>query len=200
MPTQDINQPTGGGNIGHGEFSGVRYRGQGFIPSADGNLYSLGWQMNDLGSKGMKVYIDTADANSLPNNGIGGELYSWEIVNADLSSSFKEYVLPVPLALTGGVRYIFYLAPWDTSSHAYSDDYRNMDWATSNPYADGRGTKLESGVWQTDGGLDLHFDTFMNFGGGSAIKKVMGIAQASVKKVSSVAIASVKKLAGIANS
>lgn len=153
----DQSQLLSGTAAGFGQTAVVRYRGQGFIP-AQPTLTGIGFK-RVVGTKGLKVYIDTADANSIPTHAVGSELYSFVISNADLSSDFKIYSLPKPLTLTVGVQYCFYLAPWDTSTNLYADDYADMQFTgTSTAYANGKEITNTNGVWSNET-LDAYFAT-----------------------------------------
>jgi hypothetical protein len=145
-------------NAGFGEFSFVRYRGQSFT-AAFATLTAIGFQMISQGSKGLKVYLYAADSSGLPT---GSELYSFVIANAQVSTSFKQYRLPVAQTLTPGNRYCFYLAPWDTSGDAYSDDYRDLRHVNSSTYSSNYAIVNNNGTWsQSDSGdLDMWFETY----------------------------------------
>ena len=155
-------QNTGGSsNAGFGEFSGTRYRGQGFTPSL-ASFTALAFQLSGTGSKDVKVYIDTADSNSIPTNSVGSEVYSWTIANASLSASLAKYTAPAEQALTAGSQYCYYLAPF--SSGSYSDDYRDAVWTNSNSYSGGKPIVNSAGTWSVSdsGNLDANFRTYGN--------------------------------------
>lgn len=148
--------------VGFGEFNGVRYRGMGFIPSL-ASLTAIEWHVTSTPSNRRKVYIDTADSNSIPDHAVGSELYSYIIPNADLSASMKKYPLPVEQTLTIGAQYCFYIAPWDSSSDAYANDYRDYRWYQGNPYSGGKPIVYAGGWSVSDGGnLDMKFQTYGN--------------------------------------
>lgn len=158
---------TGGtNNAGFGEWAGVRYRGMGFKPSL-ASMTALSFQINSVGSRGMKVYIDTADADSLPSHAVGSEVYSFVITNANLSATLNKYTLPAELVVTPEAQYCYYLAPWNTTTDVYADDYRDAKWKNSNGYA--RGKPIVFANWSGsafavgDGGnLDANFRTYGN--------------------------------------
>jgi hypothetical protein len=149
---------------GFGEFSHVRYRGQGFKPTLN-NLSAIEFQRG-LGSKGIKIYVDEADSNSFPVHAVGSELYSFTVPNGSITGSFQKFTLPVLLTgLTPGAQYVFYIAPWDTVGNAYADDYQDMQFKNSNAYADGKAIVWDvdgANTWAvSDGGnLDLYFNTY----------------------------------------
>jgi hypothetical protein len=120
----DSEQNSTGTNFGFGEFANMRYRGQAFTVAETGTITKIGFA-RDKGGEGIKVYFDTVDVDDLPEHAVGSELYSFTITNANVIDEYGEYTLPVPLAVTSGTDYCFYLAPWDTTGDAYSDDYRD---------------------------------------------------------------------------
>jgi hypothetical protein len=136
-------QDSTGSNFGFGEFSGVRYRGM-ILPvfGNDNAITKIGFSRNK-GSQGVKVYFDTVVSNA-PEHAVGSELYSFTIPNASLVNGYGEYTLPVPLPVTAGVVYCFYLAPWNTSSNVYQDDYQDVQGISS-------GTEITyNGGWSTE--------------------------------------------------
>ncbi len=159
----DLDQynDTGGTAIGFGQAAGTVYRAQGFIPTKN-SLTKIGFKPNSVGTKGLKVIIDVAGSNSFPTGTLGTGLYSFTITNATLSTSFKEYSLPVALTVTTGSQYCFYLAPWDTGTNLYSDDYRDFDSNTANPYASGKMSSYASSAWTNNdaGTSDMVFATY----------------------------------------
>jgi len=118
--------------------------------------------MNNLGTKALKVYLDTADSDSIPLHAVGSEIYSWVIVNLSLSLSLKKYILPVEQTINPGTQYVLYFAPWDFTTNVYADDYRDMEWIGSDAYADGKAVANNNGTWSVSdsGNLDLNFETF----------------------------------------
>jgi Na+-transporting NADH:ubiquinone oxidoreductase subunit NqrE len=166
MPNEivDQSQLLNGTGAGFGENAHVRYRGQGFTPTLN-NLSAIEFQ-RAKGSKGIKIYIDTADANSFPTHAVGSELYSFTVTNASITGSFQKFTLPTLLTgLTIGAQYVFYIAPWDTGTDLYADDYQDMQFRNANVYAGGKAI-----VWDVDGAntwavsdagnLDLYFNTY----------------------------------------
>lgn len=160
MEIVDQSQLQNGNQAGFGEFSGVRYRGMGFIPSL-ASLTAIEFDRNK-GSKGIKIYIDEADSDSKPIHAVGSEIYSFTVANADITGAFQKFTLPVEQTLTIGNQYCFYIAPWDTVANAYADDYQDMNHKNADVYASGKPIKYESGVWSvSDGGnLDMYFQTY----------------------------------------
>lgn len=154
---KDQRQLDSGNSAGFGEFSGMRYRGMGFIPSLP-ILTAISFNLTSLGSKGVKVFIYAGTTDSIPT---GSELYSFTIANGSLSTGLTKYTLPTPLTLTVGNQYCFYLAPWDTSSNTYSDDYRDLQWKNSDEYSAGKPIAY-NGSWSVSdsGNLDMHFETY----------------------------------------
>lgn len=150
----DKHQDNIGTSFGSGQFAAVRYRGQVFTAGVSGNLTALGFD-RVKGSKGVKVYLDTASAN-VPDNAVGSELYSFTIPNSALTNGYAVYDLPVPLALTSGTKYCFYIAPWNTTTDLYADEYEDSHGVT--------GGSLEitnnNGVWSNEN-LTYHYATYM---------------------------------------
>ena len=159
--TLDQSQPLGNTYAGFGEYSGTRYRGMGFKTTGT-SLTAISFELYSTGTYGMKVYIDTADADSIPEHAVGSELYSWEIPNAQLSAPLKKYSLPTPLSVTPATQYCFYLAPWNTTTHAYADDYRDPSWQNANVYANGKPIGYSSGAWwvSDSGNFDMRFEIY----------------------------------------
>lgn len=156
----DQVQNVGTHGVGFGQFAAVRYRGQGFIPTYS-FLSAIEFQRN-LGSQGIKVYIDTADVNSLPLHAVGSELYSFVIPFSQLSASLTKYNLPVLLPVTPGVQYVFYLAPWNTTTNSYQDDYQDAWFQTADVYPRGKSPINTNGTWAVSdtGNLDMNFKTY----------------------------------------
>lgn len=164
MMRLDQSQYQRGSAAGFGQTAAIRYRGMGFIPSLP-VLRAITFLRNK-GSQGIKIYIDTADSNSIPTNAPGSELYSFTVTNAQIvSGAFQRFVLPKPLAVTPGNQYAFYIAPWNTSTDAYADDYADMQWKNSNVYASGKPIVWDAAgagtfVVSDAGNLDAYFETW----------------------------------------
>jgi len=154
----DNEQNSTGTNFGFGEFTDKRYRGQVFTCSLTGDLTKIGFSRNK-GSTGLKIYIDTVDGSNLPAHSVGSELYSFTIPHADVIDEYGEYELPTPLAVTSGTKYCFYVAPWDTVSDTYSDDYEDFRGINS---ISGGVTTIENtnGTWGTEA-LTLQYKTYV---------------------------------------
>jgi hypothetical protein len=148
----DQHQDSEGTNFGFGQFSVVRYRGQCFTPALAGSLATLGFSRNK-GSNDVKVYIDTTSGN-VPAHVAGSELYSWIIPNASIVNGYGTYDLPVPLLLTVGVQYCFYLAPF--SGGVYSDDYQDCHGVNSGS----KEMTNNNGSWSNEN-LTFHYATYM---------------------------------------
>jgi hypothetical protein len=158
----DQSQTLNNTDAGFGTFTTDRYRGQGFIPS-QANLAAIGFNLTDLGEgQGMKVYLDTADVNSIPTHAVGSELYSFTINISNLHTGYHIYQLPVAQTLNTGSQYCLYFAPWDTGNNSYSDDYRNFRWQNEDIYASGKAIINTDGTWiySDFGNLDMQFATY----------------------------------------
>lgn len=159
----DQQNLTGGVGIGSGQTPTPQARSQGFKPTYN-YLSAIAFKINSVGSKGMLVVIDNADANSKPTGTYQVGLYSFEITNAQLSTALKKFSLPTPLAVTANNQYAFYLVPWNTTTHAYADDYRDWDSSVGNPYANGKQAFYDSGsgTWGNNdsGNADSVFQTY----------------------------------------
>lgn len=163
MITIDQFNYSGGVGIGWGDAT-RHARGQGFIPNFK-YLSGIAFKINSTGSKGMKVFIDTADSNSFPTHAFEtGALASFVIPNSSLTTNLKRFNLPVPLAVTPGNQYCFYLEPWDTSTDTYADDYRDWDSSVGNPYASGKQAQYDPTApgWLNNdsGNADSVFETY----------------------------------------
>lgn len=152
----DEHQDSEGTNFGFGQNAVIRYRGQIFTPNLTADLVSIGFSRNK-GSQGIKVYIDTVTSNA-PTHAVGSELYSFTITNANVVTGYNVYTLPVPLKLTSGVAYCFYLAPWNTSGDVYADDYQDCHGVAS--AVTGLELTNNNGSWSTEN-LNMHMATYM---------------------------------------
>lgn len=157
MGMLDQHQDNTGTNFGFGQNAVIRYRGQCFTPTILGKISSIGFD-RAKGSNGVKVYIDST-TNHKPTNPVGQELYSFTIPNSQIVNGFGVYDLPVPLALVPGKEYCFYLAPWNTTTDSYSDDYQDAHGITSVP--GGLEITNNNGIWVNEN-LTFHFATYMD--------------------------------------
>lgn len=132
--------------IGFGDVgSGRDYLSQGFILASVDNITAISFYVNGksgTGTQGYRVWIDEANANSEPLNGVGGIGGDTLITNASIvTGALTKYTLSA--AVTGlsiGTRYCVVIAPWNTSTNAYSADYQDFASSVANPYSDGRRT------------------------------------------------------------
>lgn len=168
----DQENTSGAVGIGWGDVgSGRDYLAQGFIPTLD-NITAISFWINSksgTGTQGYLLWIDNANANSEPTGtvfvGIGGVT---EITNAELTTgSLVKYTLATPVTgLTPGNRYCFVLAPYNTTTNAYSADYQDFTSSVSNPYANGRRTHGDTAytTWSApdSGNADLQFRVYGN--------------------------------------
>jgi len=190
----DQSQLLGGTGAGFGEFDGMRYRGQGFIPDI-ASLTAIEFDRNK-GSYGIKIFLYAADSDSIPT---GGEIYSWEVANGDITGNFQKFTLPVEQTLTIGNRYCFYIAPWDTSAHEYHDDYQDADWKNANVYSDGKAIQYFGGWSVSDSGnLDMHFQTYGNeaAAGPTGVKTINDTVLSNIKSINDTLIANIKTING----
>lgn len=157
----DQSQPLASTFAGFGEFNSVRYRGMGFQTSR-GIITAVSFQLQSVGTQDLKVYIDTADASSVPEHSIKGELYSWTIPNAQLSTGLTKYTLPVPLTVTPTTQYCIYFASWSITNNQYTDDYRDLGWQNADVYSTGGPIVNTAGTWAVsdNGNLDLRFEIY----------------------------------------
>lgn len=162
-----IDQENISGTIGIGfgdTGNGRDYMCQGFIPTLD-NITAVSFQLNSTGSKGMKVWIDNADASYFPTGavgvGIGG---ATEIPNGSLTTSLTKYTLASSVTLVPGNRYVICSAPWNTSTHVWEADYRDVKSSVSNPYANGRRVHADAAYTSfgapDSGNADILFRTY----------------------------------------
>ena len=155
MGTLDQHQDSVGTGFGFGEFAGVRYRGQVFTCGITGTLTTIGFNRNK-GSHGVKVYIDTADGGNKPVNAVGSELYSFTIPNASIVNGYSTYTVPAPPSLTSGTKYCFYLAPWNTGTDAYVDDYQDCNGVNTGTVE----ITNNNGTWSNED-LTFNYATYM---------------------------------------
>ena len=162
---KDQENTTGGTSIGFGDTgSGRDYMVQGFIPTLT-TITAIEFDMNAVGTEDLKIWIDTADANSSPDNGVDGIGGSTQIANADLSTSLKKFTLTTPITnLIVGNQYCIGAAPWDIGTDAWASDYRDWNSAVSNPYANGRREHLDASYANPtapdSGNADIVFATY----------------------------------------
>lgn len=165
----DQENTSGSIGIGFGDVGNGRdYMAQGFIPTLN-NITAISFWLNGksgTSTQGYKVWIDATDSSSHPTGsngtGIGG---ATEITNATLTTgSLVKYSLATAVTLTPTSRYAFVVAPWNTSTHAYSSDYQDLRSSVSNPYANGRRTHGNTAYnsWgdPDSGNADLNFRTW----------------------------------------
>ena len=199
---KDQENTTGGSSIGFGDASNGRdYMVQGFKPSSSvENITHVSIDMDATGSKDLKIWIDTADANSEPDNGVGGIGGSTLIANADLSTSLKKFALSSSVSLTAGNQYVICAAPWDISLDDWAEEYRDWNSSTANPYANGKRVHLDDAYANPtapdSGNADIVFETWGDepVTGPANLKTVNTVAKASVKTKNGVAIGSVKTI------
>jgi hypothetical protein len=153
----DQHQDSTGTNFGFGQFAAVRYRGQVFTCGISGTLTTIGFD-RVKGSQGVKVYIDTVDGSNFPAHAVGSELYSFTISNANIVNGYSTYAVPTPPTLTSGTKYCMYLAPWNTGTDAYADDYQDLHGTNSTT---GGVTEITyNGGWSTEN-LCFHYATYI---------------------------------------
>ena len=164
----DQQNTSGTIGIGFGDVGNGRdYMAQGFIPTLD-NITAIAFYLvgkSGNSNQGYRVWIDTADTDYFPENGVGGIGGSTLITNAELTTgALTKYSLDSSVSLTIGNRYVFVIAPWNTSTNAYSSDYQDFRSSVSNPYANGRrvhgNTAYDSWSAPDSGNADLLFRTY----------------------------------------
>lgn len=139
----DQENTSGSTAIGFGDTGNGRdYAAQGFIPTKNTITAISFWVNSKSGTstQGIKVWIDNADSNFYPTGsagvGIGGQT---EILNANITTgSLVKYTLSSTVSVTPGNRYVLCIAPWNTTTHAWSQYYADFTSSISNPYANGR--------------------------------------------------------------
>lgn len=146
----DIEQLKCDVTAGFGEFDnsddkgGVRYRGQGATPGENIKAWtSIEFDIPPSNTD-LRVFIDTADSDSIPEHGIDGAIFSFTIPNSELKEGMK-YDLPEEFPVVKGTQYVAYLAPYKNG--VYCDDYRDMKWGSNNPYCGGKGVVNINGCW-----------------------------------------------------
>ena len=102
---------------GFGEFDNsddkecVRYRGQGFTPELP-VLTAIKFNLESVSFTDIRVFIDTASEDSVPEHGTDEAIYSWAIPNSEFVEGLHKYELPQELNLTVGTKYVIYFAPY----------------------------------------------------------------------------------------
>lgn len=158
----DQSQTSGSTNAGFGESSGLKYTCQGFKPTYD-QVTAISFKINSVGSKGMLLWIDSGTSNSFPTGILESGLGSMEILNSQLVSNvLTKYTFPTPISVTPNSQYVFCLAPWNTTTHTYSSDYRDLKTSLSNPYANGKSAVYNGTSWSNhdSGNADRVFETY----------------------------------------
>lgn len=183
----DQENTSGAIGIGFGDIgSGRDFLFQGFIPgTGKTNVAAISFYLNGKGgaNEGYRVWIDAANANSEPLNGIGGLGGDTQIANATLvTGALTQYTLSAPVVVTPGTRYVICAAPWNTSTNVHSGNYQDWRSSVSNPYASGRrvhgNTAYNSFGAPDSGNADIQFRTYFDDAwsppGGSVVKDVLG--------------------------
>lgn len=168
--TLDQSNTSGSINIGFGQSAVLRYSCQGFKPTLT-SVTAISFYMNNtIASQGRLVWIDNADANSFPTGTLAVGLGSTELTNAQIlagNGALTKYTLTSPITVTPGNQYVYCMAPWNTSTHAYADDYSDYLSSVSNPYANGKMSAYDcSGActWTNNdsGNGDRRFEVYGN--------------------------------------
>lgn len=162
--SEDQSNTTAGVGIGFGDTSNGRdYTCQGFIPTLD-NITAVSIALNSVGTQGLYIWIDTADSNSFPDNGVGGIGGGTKIANGSLSTGLTKYTLDSSVNLTPSSQYVVCAAPWNIGSDIWASDYRDWDSSTANPYSSGKVTNLDGSYANPtnpdSGNADRHFKTW----------------------------------------
>jgi len=139
-----------GVGIGHGDAgAGRAYKCQGFRATYN-SITGIEFDLNGVGTAGMLVWIDDAIAtSSAPSGTFTVGLGSEEIANAQLSTVRTKYAFDPAITVTAGNYYTACFAPWNTTTHAWTSDYRDMDSSTGAVYNLGRSIVSEAGVTWT---------------------------------------------------
>ncbi|MEK7165593.1 MAG: hypothetical protein AAB874_02175, partial [Patescibacteria group bacterium] len=147
----DVEQLKCDVTAGFGEFDnsggkeGVRYRGQGATPGENIRAWtSIEFDIPPSNTD-LRVFIDTADSDSIPEHGIDGAVFSFTIPNSELKEGMNKYDLPEEFPVVFGTQYVGYFAPYKNGSDC--DDYRNTKWGSDNPYSGGKGVVNINGCW-----------------------------------------------------
>ena len=159
----DQQQLLTGASAGFGDDTGVKYRGIGFTPAL-ASLTAIEFA-RIKGSHGIKIFLDTANASSIPDHNEAGAIYAWTVPNASITGVTQKFTLPVEQTLTIGAQYVFYISPWNTGTDAYVNDYTDMTWRAANVYAGGGPIQYTvAGGWTVSdfGNLDAYFKTYGN--------------------------------------
>lgn len=163
--TLDQSNSSGSTGIGFGESNNLKYSCQGFKPTSN-QVTAVSFKLNSVGSAGMKLWVDAAGTNSAPTGTLEVGLGSMEIANNQLSTTLTKYTLPTPIFVTPNAQYTFCLAPWNTTTHTYSSNYRDLMSSTGNPYANGKVVNYvgSTSTWSNpdNGNADRIFEVYGN--------------------------------------
>lgn len=168
----DQSDTTGTIGIGFGDDgAGRKYMAMGFQPDLN-NITSVSFYMKSKDADtniGIKLWIDTADSNSNPANGVDGVGGVTILGNGEIvTTGMTKYALDTAVSLTAGNQYCFVAVPWNTNTSAVANSYHDWQSSTSNPYTKGRRVHLDSDFANPsapDGGnADLVFETYGNQG------------------------------------
>lgn len=133
-----------GVGIGHGDSGSNRaYRCQTFKATYT-TINGFAFDLNSTGTAGMVAWLDDAVASGEPTGTWEVGLGQKEILNAALSTSRTQYSFDTPITVTPGNIYALCLAPWNTSTHVWTSDYRDLDHSVSNVYTLGRSITTEA--------------------------------------------------------
>ena len=177
--TLDQQQNTGAINAGWGDVgSGRDYRCQGFKMATYNQITAVSFWPNGKDGNaaiGYRVWIDTANANSEPANGVGGIGGSTLVTNATLNTSaLTKYTLSSTVNVTVGNQYVVCFAPWNTTLNVYASSYQDWRSSVSNPYANGRSVNLDtlyaSPNAPDSGNMDIQFEIYGQTASGGAVQ------------------------------
>jgi len=169
MNIKDQENASGTIDIGWGDDNNGRdYMVQGFKPSsAVSNITHIAFhpRSKPSGDIGYKIWIDEADSNSVPLNGVGGIGGVTLLANADIVTGVTtKYALTTPVNLVAGNQYVICFAPWNLVTDTWANNYHDWRCSVANPYANGKRAHGNTAytTWSApdNGNADLLFETW----------------------------------------
>lgn len=157
--------------FGDADPSGRAYSCQGFRTTYT-SITGFEFDINSVGTAGMLVWLDNAIAtSSAPSGTFTVGLGSLEITNAQLSTNRTKYNFASAITVSPGY-YTLCFAPWNTTTHVWTADYRDMDSSVSAVYDLGRSViSLDGSVWTApdSGNMDRDIVIYGEEANGSVI-------------------------------
>lgn len=158
---QTVNNNAG---AGFGQWANVRYRGQVFTATQSSISALLFYCQFDGGGSHIGFKVTIANVNQTTNLPMT-DIYSFTIAyNQYTQNKYNRFTLPAAVTgLSVGTKYCIYFAPWNTSTNAYADYYRDLKWSNSDADYAGKAIRNDNGTWSVESNLQLYFQLFYDY-------------------------------------